>query len=54
MKTKTFKAVFLSAILALSILTAFKVIRKNYELLRVDFINHTKGQAQNFITSFID
>lgn len=54
MKTKTAKTLIVSLALMLSVMASVKVIKTNYEQLRIEFASHAKGQMQNFINSFIN
>lgn len=54
MKTKHYKLIFTCAVMIMALFTSVIIIKANMALLRVEFLNHAKGQTLQFINSYIN
>ncbi len=54
MKAKVFKSMLITGLITLSALTSIKIIKNSYKTLRVEFLNHARGQTQSFISYYIN
>ncbi len=54
MKAKKLQAILISGLIALNVFVSVKFIIQDYKFLRIEFLNHAKGQTLHFINSFIN